>query len=259
MKSALKTFVVLALGAVLAGSASARTSVDGLFGDLDLKIGIRGGFAGRTVHWDKGSDESRLKTRTLGLAADLTLARGLGLSVFAGLGCADPEGAIFRELPISLKYGGGAVSGFAFGGSIRKTLFMFGDFETGARASYVSCTGSSKSWPIEGFAVDGDAQGRPKWSEIEVGPTLIYTAIEGFRPFVGVSLDWFRGDFRLTESLGELHGTQTRKLAQKGILRIALGASYDLWRGLVVDGEAGVIPSKGTTDVVATIRLIYGF
>ena len=259
MKHPLQTFVILAFGAALAGNASAQTPGHGPFSGFVLKIGIRGGFAGRAIRWDKGPDETGLKTSTLGLAADMTFARGLGLSLFAGLGSSDASGAIFRDLPISLKYGGGAVKGFAFGGAVRKALFDFGDFETEARVSYVTYTGSSKSWPIEGFTVNGDARGRPKWSEIEVGPILTYKAFEGFTPYLGVSLDWFRGDFRMTENLGELDGTQTRKFAQKGLLRIALGASWAAWRGLVIDGEAGVVPSKGKADVSATLRLLYGF
>ena len=126
--------------------------------------------------------------------------------------------------------------------------------------SYVTYTGSSKSWPIEGFAVNGDARGRPKWSEIEVGPILTYKAFEDFTPYLGVSLDWFRGDFRMTETLGELDGTQTRKFAQKGLLRIALGASCDRWRGLVIDGEAGSRPLQGKSrrqrDPEASLRLL---
>jgi len=259
MKRASKAFVVLALGAVLVGSSSARTPGHGLFGDIILKVGVRAGLAGRTVRWDKGPDESVLKTSTLGLAADMTFARGFGLSLFAGLGSADADGTVFRALPISLKCAGGAVRGFSFCAAVRKTLFSFGDIETRARARYVTYTGSSKSWPIEGFAVDGDARGRPKWSELEIGPTLAYKAFKNFTPYLGVSLDWCRGDFRMTETLGELDGTQTRKFAQKGLLRIALGASCDLWRGLVVDGEAAVVPSKGKADVNATLRLLYGF
>lgn len=259
MKRALKTFVILALGAALAGRASARIPGNGLPGGPTLKIGIRGGFADRTVRWDKGPDESRLKALTLGLAADMTFARGFGLSLFAGLGSSDPGGTYFRTLPVSLEYQAGALKGFAVGVAVRKTLFAFGDFETGARASYVIYAGSSKSWPIEGFAVDGDARGRPKWSELEVGPTLTYKVAEVFKPYLGVSLNWYRGDFRMTEALGELGGTQVRKFAEKGLLRISLGAMYDLGHRIVVDGEAGIVPSKGKADVGAAIRLLYSF
>ncbi len=259
MKRAAKICVALAVGAALAGSASARTPGTGALGDATLKFGLRGGFAERSVRWDKGPDESRLKTRLLGLAADVSFSRGLGLSLFAGMGFCDPDGAAFRTLPISLEYRAAAMKGFAFGGAVRKNIFTYGNFETGARASFVFYSGSSKSWPIEGFAVEGDATGRPKWSEFEIGPTLSYKAAGGFTPYLGVSLNWLRGDFRMTETLGELGGEQGRKFAQKGLLRIALGAAFDLGRGFVVDGEAGVIPSKGRTDIGANVRLLYGF
>lgn len=259
MNRVAKAVGALAACAMLAGSASARTPGNGLFGDPALKFGIQGGFAARSVRWDKGTDESRLKTRLLGLAADVTFSSGLGLSLFAGTGYADPDGAVFGTLPISLEYRAGAVNGIAFGGEVRKRLVAFGDFETGARAGCVIYTGSTKSWPIEGFAEEGDARGRPKWLEFEIGPTLSYTAVPRLTPYLGLSLNWFRGDFRMTETLGELGGTQVRKFAQKGLLRIALGASYEFGRGFFVDGEAGIIPAKGRTDLGATVRLLYAF
>jgi hypothetical protein len=259
MKRVSKTFVVLASCVVLVGTASARTPGKGLFGAVTLRAGLQGGFGDRTVRWDKGTDETKVKTRTVGLAVDLTFPHGFCLSLFGGMAFTDPRGAIFRHLPISLDYQGGTVRGFAFGAGVRKSLFVFGNFETGARAKYVIFTGPSKTWPIQGFAVDGEAVGKPKWSEFEVGPTLTYKAYENFTPYLGVSLSWFRGDFRMTETLGELGGTQVRKLAQKGLMRVALGASWDLGHGIVIDGEAGLIPVKGGPDIGATVRLLYGF
>jgi hypothetical protein len=259
MKSITKTFVVLASCAVLVGAAAARTTGTGLFGGVTLRVGLQGGFGDRTVCWDKGTDETKVKTRTAGLSVDLTFPRGFGISLFGGMAFTDPRGTVFRHLPISLDYQGGTVRGFAFGAGVRKSLFAFGDFETGARARYVIFMGPSKTWPIEGFAVDGEAQGKPKWSEFEIGPTLTYKAYKNFTPSLGVSLSWFRGDFRMTETLGEIGGTQVRKLAQKGLLRVALGAAWDLGRGVVVDGEVGIIPVKGGPDIGATVRVLYGF
>ena len=259
MKRVTKTLVILVACAILAGNAAARTPGNGLFGGLTLRAGLQGGFADRTVRWDKGTDETKIKTRTAGLAGDLIFPRGFAISVFGGMAFTDPRGTVFSHLPISLDYQGGTVRGFAFGGGIRKSLFAFGDFETEARARYVIFTGPSKRWPIEGFAVDGEAGGKPKWSELEIGPTLTYKAYEHFTPYLGVSLSWFRGDFRMTETLGELGGTQVRKLAQKGLLRVALGTSWVIGHGVVVDGEAGIIPVKGGPDIGATIRLLYGF
>jgi len=63
----------------------------------------------------------------------------------------------------------------------------------------------------------------------------------------------------MAETLGDLDGQQTRKLAQKGLLRLALGTSFEIGRGFSVVAEAGVIPAKGATDTGATVRLLYGF
>ena len=259
MKRTSKTFVALAACTILAGTATARTPGKGLFGGVTLRAGLQGGFADRTVRWDKGTDATKIKSRVAGLAVDLTLSRGFGISLFGGMASTDPRGTVFRNLPISLDYQGGKVRGFVFGAGVRKTLFAFGDFETGARARYVIFTGPTKTWPIEGFAVAGEAVGKPKWSELEIGPTLAYKAYRNFTPYLGVSLSWFRGDFRMTETLGDLGGTQVRKLSQKGLLRVSLGASWELGHGIVVDGEAGLIPAKGGSNLGATVRLLYGF
>lgn len=256
---AARTFAVLAVCAVLAGPALALTPDKGLFGGVTLKAGLQGWFGDRTVRWDKGADETKIKSVMAGLTLDLTLPGGFDVSLFGGPAATNPKGAIFSHLPISLEYQGGAVRGFAFGAGIRKSLFVFGDFETGARAGYVIFTGPAKKWPIEGFAVTGTAEGKPKWSEFEIGPTLTYKAYRNFTPWLGLSLSWFRGDFSMTEKLGELAGTQVRKLVQKGLLRISLGTSWDIGRGFVVDGEAGFVPAKGGSDLGATVRLLYGF
>lgn len=254
-----KTFAVLAVGAALAAPAFARTPGKGLFGGVTLKAGLQGMFGNRTVRWDKGTDATTFKTFAAGLALDLAFPRGFGVSLFGGPASTDPKGTIFTHLPISLEYQGGAVRGFVFGAGLRKSLFVFGDFETGARAGYVLFTGPEKSWPIEGFAQTGAARGKPKWSELEIGPTLTYKAYKSFTPWLGVSLSWFRGDFPMTETLGELTGTQVRKLAQKGLLRVAVGTSWEIGRGFVVDGEARIVPVKGGSDIGATVRLLYGF
>ncbi len=259
MKRAVRAFAGLAACAVLAGTAFARAPDKGLFAGLTLRAGLQGGFENRAVRWDKGADETTIKTVMAGLSLDLTLPRGFGVSLFGGPASTNPKGAIFAHLPISLEYQAGSIRGFTFGVGIRKSLFTFGDFETGARAGYVIFTGPAKTWPIEGFAVTGTAQGKPKWSEFEIGPTLTYKAYRSFTPWLGVSLSWFQGDFSMTEKLGELTGTQARKLAQKGLLRFSLGASWDIGRGFVVDGEAGIVPAKGGSNIGANVRLLYGF
>lgn len=259
MNRASRTFAVLATCAVLAGTSSARTPGKGLFRGVTLRAGLQGGFGDRTVRWDKGADETGIKTLAAGLVVDLTFSAGFGMSLFGGPASADPKGTIFTRLPISLEYRGGAVRGFAFGGEVRKSLLAFGAFETGARARYVIFSGPSKTSPIEGFAVDGEAVGKPKWSELEMGPTLTYKAYKDFTPWLGIFLNWFRGDFRMTETLGELAGTQVRKFSQKGLLRVALGASWDIGHRFAVVGEAGIVPVKGGSDIGATVRLLYGF
>ena len=81
------------------------------------------------------------------------------------------------------------------------------------------------------------------------GASLVYAAYENFVPYLGVSLSWLWGDFRMTETMGDLQGTQIRKIKQKGLIRISLGTTFQLARQFSLRGEAGIIPAKGGTDL----------
>jgi len=259
MKKKTAFHVFLAACLLLAGTAAGRAQERGLFQGLNIKLGLGADALSRNVQWDKGPDGSKLKAYNVFLASEFEFPVDLTLGLFAGLSFSDFKGLLFQNLPFSVDYQAGAVQGILLGGEFRKGLFSFGNFETEATARFVSSLGSTKKWPIEGFAIKGETQGKPKWSQLNAGASLVYAAYKNFRPYLGLSLSWLWGDFRITETMGDLQGTQIREIRQKGLVRISLGTTLQVTRQFGLRGEAGIVPVKGGTDLSASLRLLYGF
>jgi len=259
MKKRTALHVFLAACLLLAGAAAGRAQEKGLFQGVNIKLGLGADTLSRNVQWDKGPDGSKLKATNVFLASEFEFPIDLTLGLFAGLSFSDFKGLLFQDLPFSVEYQAGAVQGILLGGELRKGLFSFGDFETEAAAQFVSSLGSTKKWPIEGFAVPGETSGKPKWSQLNAGASLVYAAYENFRPYLGVSLSWLWGNFRMTETMGDLQGTQIREIKQKGLVRISLGTTFQVARQFGLKGEVGIVPIKGGTDLSASLRLLYGF
>jgi len=259
MKKRTALHVFLAACLLLAGAAAGRAQEKGLFQGVNIKLGLGADTLSRNVQWDKGPDGSKLKATNVFLASEFEFPIDLTLGLFAGLSFSDFKGLLFQDLPFSVEYQAGAVQGILLGGELRKGLFSFGDFETEAAAQFVSSLGSTKKWPIEGFAVPGETLGKSKWSQLNAGASLVYAAYENFRPYLGVSLSWLWGNFRMTETMGDLQGTQIREIKQKGLVRISLGTTFQVARQFGLKGEVGIVPIKGGTDLSASLRLLYGF
>jgi len=259
MKKRTALHVFLAACLLLAGAAAGRAQEKGLFQGVNIKLGLGADTLSRNVQWDKGPDGSKLKATNVFLASEFEFPIDLTLGLFAGLSFSDFKGLLFQNLPFSVEYQAGAVQGILLGGELRKGLFSFGDFETEAAAQFVSSLGSTKKWPIEGFAVPGETLGKPKWSQLNAGASLVYAVYENFRPYLGVSLSWLWGNFRMTETMGDLEGTQVREMRQKGLVRISLGTTFQVTRQFGLRGEAGIVPAKGGTDLSASLKLLYGF
>ena len=259
MKKRTALHVFLAACLILVGTTAGRAQEKNLFQGITIKLGLGTDALSRNVQWDKGPDGSKLKAYNVTLASEFEFPIDLTLGLFAGLNFSDFNGLLCRTLPFSLNYQAGAVKGVVLGAELRKGLFSFGDFETEATARFVSSFGSTKKWPIEGFAVPGETRGKPKWSQLDAGASLVYTAYKKFRPYLGLSLSWLWGEFQMKETMGDLQGTQLRKLSQKGLVRMSLGTTFQWTRRFGFRGEAGIVPVKGGTDLSASLRLLYGF
>ncbi len=249
---------VLGLGialAVLAGGASAA----GL-AVKPLAAGLSFDSLTRTVVWQGDEADSRLAASLFTARAELGLGgRGIVLGLFAGLALSDASGLVFRGLPISLQYDGSAVAGLAFGADLLAPITRLGEFEIKGAGRIVYMSGMSKTWPLEGFAVEGQAKGKPGWLEASVGPRVEYRFFGKVVPYVELSARWLTASFRMDETLGELEGSETKKVGGDFAFGAALGADAEVSRRVALRGRIGIMPFAGGVDTLATVGVLYRF
>jgi len=236
--------VVLALAAA---PAFGQTSQTGLFGS-SFKSNLAAEYLTRRVSWDEATRDSGFKALLAGLKFDVEFGGILTLSVLGGLSLSDFQGLTFRELPIALEYDAGVVQGIYLGGEIKAKLLSSPAIEMDVWGRYVTSLGTTKTWPLEGYGVAGEAVGKPDWSLAEVGPRLIYAGFQNAAPYLIVTANWLWGNFEMDETLGELKGNEVKKVTGLGRVRAALGTTLDLGRRVAVWGEAGLIPRSGGVD-----------
>jgi hypothetical protein len=240
--------VLAAATTLAAGSKSPSVTAGILFDHLS-----------RTVTWEGDADTSRVTANLVSARAGLALGRGLTLGVTAGLSLSDFDAPVFRDLPISLELGSGALKGFVLGAELEGVLFDFGDFEIKAAGRFVSSFGLTRTWPLEDFAVPGEAKGKATWTEASAGPRLAYRISEDFVPYLEVAARWFRVDLQMDETLEDLHGTETKRVPGGLSFSASLGGDIKLTERLAIKASAGIVPFDGGLDVLASAGLVFAF
>jgi len=213
----------------------------------------------RTVVWKGDEAPSRLSAGLVAARAELGLGgKGAVVGLFAGLSFTDAADVVFDALPIGLAFDGSAVAGLAFGADVLVPVRRFGDFEIKGAGRIVYSMGLDKTWPLEGFAVEGRAVGQTGWLEAAAGPRVDYLLFGGVVPYVELTARWLSASFRMDESLGELSGSETKKAGDFAV-GAALGADAKVGRRLDFRGRIGIMPSPGGVDTLATAGLLYRF
>ncbi len=213
----------------------------------------------KTVVWDGDTASSRLGASLVSARADLGFGKGLTLSLSAGFSLAGFGGLAFETLPITLEYDASSLKGLVLGAELEALLHKFGKFEIKAAGRFVSSFGMSKTWPLEGFAVEGQAKGRLNWMEASAGPRLAYLLSEKFVPYVEVNVRWLRTDFRMEETLEDLHGLETKRSNGDLAFGVALGGDVRASERVTIKAKAGFSPHAGSTDALISIGLFYMF
>ncbi len=244
-KARLRFFAaILIAGAIVAlGPLRARA---------DEKPGFAGGLGydrlSRTISWDDGENISKLTANLVTLQGHCRFGERFGLSLKAGLSLPSFNGLVFRELPISIEYQAGAAEALALAGEIRGYLFRSSDFEIEAIGRIVSSIGFKKTWPLEGFAVDGETRGRQLWLEANIGGKATYTFFARFRPYLLIAGNLLRGKFEMDLTLEDLVGSETKAVKGKSALFTAFGASFEISPRFSVIAEVALLPYSGGVD-----------
>ncbi len=213
----------------------------------------------RTIRLDGDEDQSRLKSLAFSLREDISLGENLGLTLKAGLSTSSFDSVLFTNLPISIDYRARSAKALELGAEFRAVLFRSGDFEIMGVGRIVSSMGLDKTWPLEGFAVDGEARSRSNRYEASVGPKITYLFFGKFRPYLFVYGDTLWGNLRVKESLEDLSGAETRKMKGKSVFGAAFGASFEMSPRLFLQTEAGFLPYPGGVDASVFLGTLFIF
>lgn len=244
------------------GLATAPAATTGLAA-AQLKVkafsaGLGYEYLSRTVVWNGDTDASRLSASLVAARADFEFDNGIVFSLSAGLAPTDVAAMTFNTLPISLQYDGAPLTGFVFGAEVFVPVHRYSNFEIGGTGRFVYSFGMEKTWPLEDFAVEGEAKGSTSWLEAAIGGRVSYLSFERIIPYMEISVRWLHAGFEMTETLSDLGGTEIKRVDDFGF-GVALGADVDLTDRLGVKVKAGLVPYSGGVDGLVTVGLLYKF
>lgn len=225
---------------------------------LTFAAGLGYEYLGRTVVWGDDASASGFGASLISARADFGFSKGFIVSLSAGLALTDVTALTFNDLPISLRYDGAPLAGFAFGAEAIVPLRRLSDFEISGTGRFVYSFGMKRTWPLEGFAVEGQAEGSADWMEAVVGPRIAYLALDKIRPFFEINCRWLHSGFVMKETLDDLAGRETKR-ASKLSAGLALGAEAVLSDRISVQARAGIVPRAGGVDGLAAAGLRYTF
>ncbi|MBN2264994.1 MAG: hypothetical protein JW775_04185 [Candidatus Aminicenantes bacterium] len=241
----------LALGAGRAAAAIPRIDT--------IAAGLRFENLTRTVLWKGDQETSRIRASLIAARAEFGLAKDIVVGLDAGLVLTDFTGLVFTGLPVSLQYGAAPLTGFAFGADVVAPLAEFSDFRLSGAGRFAFTFGMTRTWPLEGFAVEGDARGDSSLLEIAAGPRLAYLVVDRIVPYIEVWARWLRAGFAIGESLGDLAGDETKRLRGDLQFGAGLGADAEVTDRLHIQGKAGILPYAGGVDSLMSLGILYKF
>lgn len=223
-----------------------------------IAAGLHYEYLARTAAWKGDTTASRLQANMISARADFGLTGGTFVSLSAGFASTSDGTLTFATLPVSLQYGGARFGGFTLGAEAVVPVAKFSTLEIGGAGRIVYSFGSAKTWPLEGFAVEGQARGRSNWLEGAIGPRISVRAFPGIVPYLEISVRWLHAGFEMAETLGDLAGRKTKSVDDLSF-SVALGTDASLTKRLDLKARAGLVPYPGGADGLVSIGLLYKF
>ncbi|MCR4396648.1 MAG: hypothetical protein NUW07_07960 [Candidatus Saccharicenans sp.] len=221
------------------------------------EFGLTGELAARGIKWAEETSTLKATNALLELRAR-NLGHIFNLSVFAGLGMPRPNGVIFAQLPLTLEYQGGSLSGLLVGTRVEARLLKTSDFNFGLAGEFSSYLGFKKDFALSGLVVPGTATAQPSWSQASGGLLVTYDGLEGSQPFLEVAGSYFWGNFKMTEKIEDLEGEESVKLKGSSYVSITAGWSFFLVDKITVVPRIRIFPGSKSTIGVG-LSLYYGF
>jgi hypothetical protein len=221
------------------------------------QYGLTGELFNRGIKWE--DQTSTLKSTNIMLELEgRNLANRFNLRLLAGLELARMNDLLFENLPITLEYQGGNITGIIFGARADTRLFSASDFNIGVLAEFVSYVGFKKSFDMSGLPVPGKATAEPDWAQASGGLMVTYEALEGNQPFLELAASYLWGSFKMTEQIEDLQGAQTVDLKSSGFLSITLGWNFFLVDKITVTPRVRLFPASKSA-IGGGLSIYYGF
>jgi hypothetical protein len=209
----------------------------------------------RTVSWDPdpATNEDRYSSpirSLLGLLhLDYEIQKGSLVGVLFGYSLTNFNGLVFRQIPFSVDYQAGGIGGFLVGADIDQNLITSGYFEMKAIAQFVIYLGSTKNLQVTTLNADGKLDAKPDdWMRAQIGPVFSYRGFEDFSPFLSVTYNKLWGKFTMTETIGDLKGSEEKKISSKSIVGVSLGTKYESSPNFSLRAEGTLLPYKKGTN-----------
>lgn len=221
------------------------------------EFGLTGELYARGIKWADQSTTLKATNLMLELRAR-NLGNIFNLSFFGGLGLPRPNGVVFDQLPLSLEYQGGSITGLLFGARAEAKLLPASDFNFGLMAEFASYLGFKKDFALSGLVVPGTATVSPSWSQATGGLRVTYDALEGSQPFLEVAGSYFWGKFKMKEKIEDLEGEQTVDLKGSSYVSITAGWSFFLVDKITVVPKVRIFPGS-RTGIGGGLSIYYGF
>jgi hypothetical protein len=241
--------VALAAGQAAAAEPNIKT----------ISVGLNYEYLSRTVFWKGDAAASGIRASLVQARADLGFAKGFVVSLTAGLVLTDFKALTFTSLPVSLQYDGAPLKGLAFGAEVVAPVAKFSDFEISGTGRFVYAFAMSKTWPLVDFAVEGEARGESNWAEAAVGPRVSYLFFGRVIPYVEICARWLGAGFKMTETLADLSGTESKRVGGDFSFSAALGADAAVTDRIAVKARAGILPYAGGVDGLISVAVLYKF
>ena len=184
---------------------------------------------------------------------------GLFLTATLGYAVNNFKSMIFRDLPISVELDVEGVGGYLFGGSLRKTLAYFNDFEIEGQGDFVYNYGTEKSWPVPGLSVSGEVTGKPTWMRIVAGPKIIYGGFENIYPYAALNFYKLWGTFTMDQTIEDLTGKEEKSMSGKNFINAVLGTDIIASEFLHLRGQLEILPHSDGSNFGFLIGFRYLF
>ena len=254
---------LLALGTLLLRPVPAR-SQDAEQADRRVRPSLGLEYFSRTIAWDEGTSTSTLSASIAVLRVEAEFRKEAHLGFFLGYGFSNFNGLVFRQLPFSLDYQAGSIGSLIWGGDLGARFFSLGAFEIGIEAQFLMSLGRTKDFTIPSLNADGVLEGKGTWSRVLAGPVLRYTGYENFTPFLSVLYNGMWGTFTMNETIGDLIGSEEKKITARGPIGIVIGTVFEPSAMFKIKAEVTAIPFKKLTggldtDYGASVKAVVSF